>query len=123
MQTYSLKMPADCREGESLRADLAAERQRVAQLENQLRQMASRKEESGNADQLWALCGKMERTIRQMEQMLDGPYHVTCYPAEPLRDEMASVFEEPVDIATEPAERTAKARPTVSSLLQRVRGK
>lgn len=122
-ETYGLKMPADCREGESLRADLAAERQRVAQLENQLRQMAARKEETGNADQLWALCGKMERTIRQMEQMLDGPYHVTCYPAEPLRDEMASAFGEPVDIAAEPAERIAKSRATVSSLLQRVRGK
>lgn len=122
-ETYGLKMPADCREGESLRADLAAERQRVAQLENQLRQMAARKEETGNADQLWALCGKMERTIRQMEQMLDGPYHVTCYPAEPLRDEMASAFGEPVDIAAEPAERAAKSRATVSSLLQRVRGK
>ena len=122
-ETYGLKMPADCREGESLRAELAAERQRVAQLENQLRQMAARKEETGNADQLWALCGKMERTIRQMEQMLDGPYHVTCYPAEPLRDEMASAFGEPVDIAAEPAERAAKSRATVSSLLQRVRGK
>ena len=122
-ETYGLKMPADCREGESLRADLAAERQRVAQLENQLRQMAARKEETGNADQLWALCGKMERTIRQMEQMLDGPYHVTCYPAEPLRDEMASAFGEPVDIAAEPTERAAKSRATVSSLLQRVRGK
>lgn len=122
-ETYGLKMPADCREGDSLRADLAAERQRVAQLENQLRQMAARKEETGNADQLWALCGKMERTIRQMEQMLDGPYHVTCYPAEPLRDEMASAFGEPVDIAAEPAERIAKSRATVSSLLQRVRGK
>ena len=122
-ETYGLKMPADCREGESLRADLAAERQRVAQLENQLRQMAARKEETGNADQLWALCGKMERTIRQMEQMLDGPYHVTCYPAEPLRDEMASAFGEPADIAAEPAERAAKYRATVSSLLQRVRGK
>lgn len=122
-ETYGLKMPADCREGESLRGELAAERQRVAQLENQLRQMAARKEETGNADQLWALCGKMERTIRQMEQMLDGPYHVTCYPAEPLRDEMASAFGEPVDIAAEPAERAAKSRTTVSSLLQRVRGK
>ena len=122
-ETYGLKMPADCREGDSLRADLAAERQRVAQLENQLRQMAARKEETGNADQLWALCGKLERTIRQMEQMLDGPYHVTCYPAEPLRDEMASAFGEPVDIAAEPAERIAKSRATVSSLLQRVRGK
>ena len=122
-ETYGLKMPADCREGDSLRADLAAERQRVAQLENQLRQMAARKEETGNADQLWALCGKMERTIRQMEQMLDGPYHVTCYPAEPLRDEMASAFGEPVDITAEPAERAAKSRATVSSLLQRVRGK
>ena len=122
-ETYGLKMPADCREGDSLRADLAAERQRVAQLENQLRQMAARKEETGNADQLWALCGKMERTIRQMEQMLDGPYHVTCYPAEPLRDEMASAFGEPADIAAEPAERAAKSRATVSSLLQRVRGK
>ena len=122
-ETYGLKMPADCREGESLRADLAAERQRVAQLENQLRQMAARKEETGNADQLWALCGKMERTIRQMEQMLDGPYHVTCDPAEPLRDEIASAFGESVDIAAEPAERAAKSRATVSSLLQRVRGK
>lgn len=122
-ETYGLKMPADCRESDSLRADLAAERQRVAQLESQLRQMATRKEEAGNADQLWALCGKMERTIRQMEQMLDGPYHVTCYPAEPLREESTPVFEEPADIVAEPAERTAKARPTVSSLLQRVRGK
>ena len=94
-ETYGLKMPVDNREGESLRADLAAERQRVAQLESQLRQMAQRKEESGSADQLWALCGKMERTIRQMEQMLDGPYHMTCYPSEPLRDEGTPIFAEP----------------------------
>lgn len=123
-ETYGLKMPADAREGESLRADLAAERQRVAQLESQLRQLAARKEETGNADQLWALCGKMERTIRQMEQMLDGPYHVTCYPSEPLREEAAApIFGEPEECPEEPTDRTAKARPTVSSLLQRVRGK
>lgn len=122
-ETYGLKMPVDNREGESLRADLAAERQRVAQLESQLRQMAQRKEESGSADQLWALCGKMERTIRQMEQMLDGPYHMTCYPSEPLRDEGTPIFAEPEEGFTEQAERPAKAKPSVSSLLQRVRGK
>ena len=122
-ETYGLKMPVDNREGESLRADLAAERQRVAQLESQLRQMAQRKEESGSADQLWALCGKMERTIRQMEQMLDGPYHMTCYPSEPLRDEGTPIFAEPEEVFTEQAERPAKAKPSVSSLLQRVRGK
>lgn len=122
-ETYGLKMPVDNREGESLRADLAADRQRVAQLESQLRQMAQRKEESGSADQLWALCGKMERTIRQMEQMLDGPYHMTCYPSEPLRDEGTPIFAEPEEGFTEQAERPAKAKPSVSSLLQRVRGK
>lgn len=95
-----------------------------AQLESQLRQLASRKEESGSADQLWALCGKMERTIRQMEQMLDGPYHMTCYPGEPFAEKAAApIFEEPEEPSEEPAERPAKARPSVSSLLQRVRGK
>lgn len=122
-ETYGLKMPVDNREGESLRDDLAAERQRVAQLESQLQQMAQRKEESGSADQLWALCGKMERTIRQMEQMLDGPYHMICYPSEPLRDKGTPIFAEPEEGFTEQAERPAKAKPSVSSLLQRVRGK
>lgn len=126
-ENYSLQQPVDAGEGESLRADLAAERQRVAQLENQLRQMAARKEESGNADQLWALCGKMERTIRQMEQMLDGPYHVTCYPGEPVGDKNeAPIFEEPEALHEEPVRQSvqpAQNRPGVSSLLQRVRRK
>lgn len=121
----ALNLSADTQEGESLRADLAAERQRVVQLESQLRQLASRKEDSGSADQLWALCGKMERTIRQMEQMLDGPYHVTCYPGEPFSEkDAAPIFDMPEEPFEEPVERPAvKTRPTVSSLLQRVRGK
>ena len=123
----SQTIPADSCESEGLRAELAAERQRVAQLESQLRQMASRKEETGIADQLWALCGKMERTIRQMERIMDGPYQVTCYPGEPFAEkDAAPVFEEPEEPAEEPVaqpRQSPRSRPTVSSLLQRVRGK
>ena len=125
----SRTIPADSRENEGLLADLAAERQRVAQLENQLRQIVSRKEESGTADQLWALCGKMERTIRQMERMLDGPYQMTCYPKDPYYREPEEnyAFEETEEELPEEdfaqSRQTTRARPTVSSLLQRVRGK
>ena len=123
-ETYSLDAPADTWECESLRADLAAERHRVMELENRLRQMADRKDDTCSADQLWALCGKMERTIRQMERMLDGPYQVTCYPSEPFSDKTAErIFEEPAEEIREQSEYTAKPKAAVSSLLQRVRGK
>lgn len=122
-----LGLSADLQTGERLRADLAAERQRVAQLESQLRQLASHKAESGSADQLWALCGKMERTIRQMEKMLDGPYHVTYYPGEPIGEkDAAPIFAEPEELPEEPVRqpvRPAQNRSGVSSLLQRVRRK
>ena len=101
-----------------------AERHRVMELENRLRQMADRKDDTCSADQLWALCGKMERTIRQMERMLDGPYQVTCYPSEPFSDKTAErIFEEPTEEIREQSEYTAKPKAAVSSLLQRVRGK
>jgi len=127
-ERVSQTIPADSRESEGLRAELAAERQRVAQLESQLRQMASRKGETGNADQLWALCGKMERTIRQMERMLDGPYQMTCYPKESFyrEPEQENVAEEPPELPEEPVvqpRQSARPRVNVSSLLQRVRGK
>ena len=123
-ETYSLNAPADTWECESLRADLTAERHRVMELESRLRQVADRKDDSCSADQLWALCGKMERTIRQMERMLDGPYQVTCYPSEPFSDKTAErIFEEPAEETREQGGYTAKPKAAVSSLLQRVRGK
>ena len=75
-----------------------------------------------STDQLWNLCGKMERTLRQMERMLDGPYRMTCYPEpmEQMQEAAESVVQEEV---FEPvAEQTAPVQvPSVKNLLQRVR--
>ena len=120
-ERYGLELPSDRQEGESLRADLAAERQRVVRLEEQLRQLAAQKGETGSADQLWALCGKMERTIRQMEQLLDGPYRLTCYPEPMERPESCAEVPEQEPCAEAQPESSAPEPPTVKSLLQRIR--
>lgn len=123
-ETCGLDLPAGPREGENLRADLAAERQRVVQLEEQLRQLAARNGETGGSGQLWALCGKMERTIRQMEQMLDGPYRLTCYPEPVERAESRVELPEQDLYAEAPAESAVPGQaPTVKNLLQRIRVK
>ena len=58
----------------------------------------------------------MERTLRQMERMLDGPLRMTCYP-EPVETEEELPEEAPVCESREaPTYKTA-----VSSLLNRVR--
>ena len=68
----------------SLREQLEAERQRTEELAELLRQQPQSTGGSGQRmDQLWSLCGKMERTLGQMERMLDGPYRMTCYPEPP----------------------------------------
>lgn len=96
--------------------ELRAERQRAAQLESRLRETAARPETPESVNQLWSLCGKMERTIRQMERMLDGPYRVTCYPAEPAC--------QPAEPEMREGEPLSVAEPnSVSSLLRRVRGR
>ncbi len=111
-------------EMEALREALAEEKQRSAQLEACLAAQQPAKPiarpEGANSDQLWALCGKMERTIRQMEQMLDGPYRLTCYPDRPQREPEEPV---PAEAPARPEPAPAQPRSTVSSLLQRVRGK
>ncbi len=119
-------------ETEVLRNALEQEKQRCARLEEQLACQAARPAEGETkSDQLWALCGKMERTIRQMETMLDGPYRMTCYPDVPDRSER----EEPIRHESQPQPETqpqpareapapkTQSKPSVSSLLQRVRGK
>lgn len=114
-------LPAvDPAELEALREQLEAERQRTEELAELLRQQPRSTDGAGQRmDQLWSLCGKMERTLGQMERMLDGPYRMTCYPEpaaprceeEPTADLFLSV-EEP---AQEPQ------TPSVKTLLQRIR--
>ena len=78
-------------------------------------------------DQLWNLCGKMERTLQQMDRLLDGPYRMTCYP-EPVENWQEDRREEPA-CSCVPAEPVAEPfvsaaeNATVKSLLQRIRGK
>ncbi len=115
-----LPPPADNGEVPALRQALEQERKRSAELEAcLLAARQPRRDEGENSDQLWALCGKMERTIRQMERMLDGPYHMTCYPKEPYYEEPR---QEPPQAAAEAPVRP-EPKPSVSSLLQRIRGK
>ena len=75
-----------------------------------------------SADQLWNLCGKMERTLRQMERMLDGPYRMTYYPepVEQVQEAAEPVMQEETfaPVAEQPAPVQA---PSVKNLLQRVR--
>ena len=110
------------RQLETERQQLLAERQRTEELAELLRQQPQNRAGSGERmDQLWSLCGKMERTLGQMERMLDGPYRMTCYP-EPPAERMAA---EPVMPETEPAPAEAPVpapqTPTVKTLLQRIR--
>ncbi len=111
-------------ETDTLRNALEQEKQRCARLEEQLACQTARPAEcEPKPDQLWALCGKMERTIRQMETMLDGPYRMTCYPDVPDRPEREEPSQpEPQPVREAPIPKT-QSKPSVSSLLQRVRGK
>ena len=105
---------------ESLREALAAERERVQALDARLRQQPGHPD---SQEHLWALCGKMERTLRQMERMLDGPLRMTCYP-EPMEEwepEDEPVFEMPAAPAAAPASADPRERSSVSSLLKKIR--
>ena len=112
----------DPAELEDLRQQLENERQRTEELAELLRQQPQNRTGSGERmDQLWSLCGKMERTLGQMERMLDGPYRMTCYPeppAERVVAEPAVAEADPVPVE-EPA--PASQPPTVKTLLQRIR--
>lgn len=112
----------DPEELQSLREELQAARLRAEALDARLREQPQSKGGAQSTDQLWNLCGKMERTLRQMERMLDGPYRMTCYPepveqvqevAEPVMQEeaFAPVAEQPAPVQA----------PSVKNLLQRVR--
>ena len=119
----------DPEELQSLREELQAARLRAEALDARLREQPQSKGGAQSADQLWNLCGnmertlrQMERTLRQMERMLDGPYRMTCYPepveqvqevAEPVMQEeaFAPVAEQPAPVQA----------PSVKNLLQRVR--
>ena len=104
---------------------LRAERERACTLESRLRQQSGAWETAGGDGHLWALCAKMERTLSQMERMLDGPYRMTCYP------EPAVQRPEPVD--PEAFFRDGEAAPAgvssdpdasaVSGLLRKIRKK
>ena len=102
---------------------------RAEQLEAQLRQQPRSKPGVGeSSDQLWNLCGKMERTLRQMERMMDGPYRMTCYPepAEECPVEEPAYPPEPqpvVEVRAERVEQPAEQAPSVKNLLQRIRVK
>lgn len=122
--TELLARPDAAAQAEALRAELEAQKACNGQLEEQLRQLAARNGETGGSGQLWALCGKMERTIRQMEQMLDGPYRLTCYPEPVERAESRVELPEQDLYAEAPAESAVPGQaPTVKNLLQRIRVK
>ena len=112
----------DPEELQSLREELQAARLRAEALDARLREQPQSVGSTQSTDQLWNLCGKMERTLRQMERLLDGPYRMTCYPepvvqvqvaAEPVMQEetFAPVAEQPAPVQA----------PSVKNLLQRVR--
>ena len=105
---------------ETLREALAAERERVQALDACLRQQPERPD---SQEHLWALCSKMERTLRQMERMLDGPLRMTCYP-EPIEarePEEEPIFEMPAAPAAASASADPRERSSVSSLLKKIR--
>ena len=106
----------------SLREQLEAERQRTEELAELLRRQPQSTGGSGQRmDQLWSLCGKMERTLGQMERMLDGPYRMTCYPEPPAPrcEAEPAVQEETFVPVEEPAPEVQT--PSVKTLLQRIR--
>jgi len=117
----------DSQELQALREELCAARLRAEELDARLRQQPQTKAAGQSMDQLWNLCGKMERTLCQMERLLDGPYRMTCYP-EPM-----VTVEEPKELAASAAEEPQTERvpenappvqaPSVKNLLQRIRVK
>lgn len=112
----------DPEELQSLREELQAARLRAEALDARLREQPQSKGNAQSTDQLWNLCGKMERTLRQMERMLDGPYRMTCYPepVEQVQEASEPVMQEETfaPVAEQPAPVQA---PSVKNLLQRVR--
>ena len=112
----------DPEELQSLREELQAARLRAEALDARLREQPQNKGSTQSTDQLWNLCGKMERTLRQMERMLDGPYRMTCYPepVEQVQEAAEPVIQEETfaPVAEQPAPVQA---PSVKNLLQRVR--
>ena len=112
----------DPEELQSLREELQAARLRAEALDARLREQPQTMGSAQSADQLWNLCGKMERTLRQMERMLDGPYRMTCYPepVEQVQEAAEPVMQEETfaPVAEQPAPVQA---PSVKNLLQRVR--
>ena len=106
----------------SLREQLEAERQRTEELAELLRQQPQSTGGSGQRmDQLWSLCGKMERTLGQMERMLDGPYRMTCYPEPPApRCEAEPAPQEEIFVPVEEPAPEVQT-PSVKTLLQRIR--
>ena len=112
----------DPEELQSLREELQTARLRAEALDARLREQPLSKGSAQSTDQLWNLCGKMERTLRQMERMLDGPYRMTCYPepVEQVQEAAEPVMQEETfaPVAEQPAPVQA---PSVKNLLQRVR--
>ena len=112
----------DPEELQSLREELQAARLRAEALDARLREQPQTMGSVQSTDQLWNLCGKMERTLRQMERMLDGPYRMTCYPepVEQVQEAAEPVMQEETfaPVAEQPAPVQA---PSVKNLLQRVR--
>ena len=112
----------DPEELQSLREELQAARLRAEALDARLREQPQTMGSAQSTDQLWNLCGKMERTLRQMERMLDGPYRMTCYPepVEQVQEAAEPVMQEETfaPVAEQPAPVQA---PSVKNLLQRVR--
>ena len=112
----------DPEELQSLREELQAARLRAEALDARLREQPQSVGSTQSTDQLWNLCGKMERTLRQMERMLDGPYRMTCYPepVEQVQEAAEPVMQEETfaPVAEQPAPVQA---PSVKNLLQRVR--
>lgn len=113
------------KELQTLREQLEAERKRAEALAAKVSQT---RQPAEGMDQLWNLCGKMERTLQQMERLMDGPYRMTCYP-EPMekrQGEMREVQTEPCAVVENTAKEVpapAQEIPSVKSLLQRIRGK
>ena len=112
----------DPEELQSLREELQTARLRAEALDARLREQPQSVGSTQSTDQLWNLCGKMERTLRQMERMLDGPYRMTCYPEpmEQMQEAAEPVVQEEVfePVAEQPAPVQV---PSVKNLLQRVR--
>ena len=112
----------DPEELQSLREELQAARLRAEALDARLREQPQSKGGAQSTDQLWNLCGKMERTLRQMERMLDGPYRMTCYPepVEQVQEAAEPVMQEET-FAPAAEQPTPVQAPSVKNLLQRVR--